>query len=120
MAITSELSHLAEIATGYGRRFPAGNDPFQMLGRLLEEAGELAQQVNHLEDTGVKRAKHGPPSMRALAREVEDVILAALQVAVYYDVVAAVADGLTARRQRLLDEGYLEERGDVTPRVHHL
>jgi hypothetical protein len=51
-------------------RFPDHNGPFERLARLLEEAGELAQQVNHAEGTGVKVAKHGPfdPAAEGSAR----------------------------------------------------
>ena len=30
-------------------RFPEGNTPYQIVARLLEESGELAQQVAHFE-----------------------------------------------------------------------
>ena len=50
-AITHDLNH----------RFPDGNRPDQIMTRLLEEAGELAQQVNHFENSGVKRAKLASP-----------------------------------------------------------
>jgi NTP pyrophosphatase (non-canonical NTP hydrolase) len=47
------IDKLLEISAGYMCRFPAGNDLFQILARLLEECGELAQQVHHFEDCGV-------------------------------------------------------------------
>ena len=57
-----------------------------MMTRLLEECGELAQQVNHFEGSGVKREKHGGPDRAALANEIKQVIVCALRVAQYYDV----------------------------------
>jgi NTP pyrophosphatase (non-canonical NTP hydrolase) len=43
------------------KRFPDGNQPFQIITCLCEEAGELAQVVNHFEGS-VKRQKMGEPS----------------------------------------------------------
>jgi formate hydrogenlyase subunit 6/NADH:ubiquinone oxidoreductase subunit I len=42
------------------------------MARLLEERGELAEQVNHFEGTGVKRDKHGRPDKAKLAKEVQE------------------------------------------------
>ena len=57
------------ISVGLGRRFPNHNEPFQIMTRLLEECGELAEQVNHFEGTGVKREKHGEPDKAKLAKK---------------------------------------------------
>jgi NTP pyrophosphatase (non-canonical NTP hydrolase) len=68
----SQIDKLVAISAGYMRLFPEGNDPFQILARLLEECGELAQQVHHFEDCGVKRAKYGEPDREHLAKEVRE------------------------------------------------
>ena len=52
-----------------------------MLSRILEEGGELAQQVAHFEDSGIKRQKYGEPDRHKLATEVKGVLIAALQIA---------------------------------------
>ena len=52
------LEKLSAIRRGLNRRFPDGNDPFQIMTCLLEEGGELAEHVNHL-GKSVKREKHG-------------------------------------------------------------
>ncbi|MCA9961545.1 MAG: hypothetical protein KC443_21045, partial [Anaerolineales bacterium] len=43
-----------------------------------------AAQVNHFENSGVKRLKHGEPDKTKLAKEVMDVLRCALQIAAYY------------------------------------
>jgi NTP pyrophosphatase (non-canonical NTP hydrolase) len=96
------------ITRGMNHRFPRGNDPFQMMTRLLEEAGELAQQVNHFEGSGVKLEKHGPPDRAKLAKEIMDVLRCTLQVAVYYGVEAEVEATLETSYQRLLSEGHIQ------------
>lgn len=74
------------------RAFPQGShDPFQIMTRLAEEVGELAAQVNHFEDSGVKRAKHGEPDRMTLAKEVQDVLRCALQIVDQYELDAELA-----------------------------
>lgn len=70
------------------RRFPKGVEPFKIISRLAEECGELSAEVQLWEDEGVKREKHGAPDPRRLAKEVMDVMRAALAVAEYYGVEA--------------------------------
>lgn len=102
------IDKLLPIAKGLGRRFPDGNSPYQMMTRLLEECGELAQQVNHFEGAGVKREKHGEPDKAHLAKEVQDVITCALQVALHYQVDDEFSALLKHRLQCMGDEGLLD------------
>ena len=102
------LKKLFAIARGLNHRFPDGNDPFQMMTRLLEEGGELAQQINHFEGTGVKREKYGAPDRKKLAKEVMDVMRVAMQVAVYYEIEQEVEAALERSYQQLLAEGHLQ------------
>ena len=39
------MGKLWQITEGLNRRFPNGNDPFQIMTRLLEECGELDQPI---------------------------------------------------------------------------
>lgn len=68
------------------KRFPNGNSPFQIITRLAEETGELASAVNHFEAVGIKREKRGEPDPKELAKEVQDVMRCALQIARYYKI----------------------------------
>ncbi len=105
-----KLDKLYAVTLGLNRRFPNGNDPFQMMTRLLEESGELAKDVNHFEDTGIKREKYGPPDKSHLAKEVMDVLRCALQVAIYYGVETELETHIQNSYQRLKNEGYLDAR----------
>ncbi|GHO89677.1 hypothetical protein [Dictyobacter formicarum] len=91
----------------YNKKFPAGNDPFQIITRLCEEASELASAVNHFEGSGVKRQKHGLPNKAALAKEIQDVIRSALSVARYYGVEQELKDAIDYTYQVKLQEGYI-------------
>ncbi len=103
------LDKLWVINRGLDKRFPAGRDPFQMVTRLLEECGELAAEVNHFEGSGVKLEKHGPPDRAHLAKEIQDVLRCALQIASYYGVEAELDASIAASYQQVHAEGLVEE-----------
>ena len=75
---------LNEIVRMLDKRFPNGTDIFQRVSRLAEETGELAQAVNHAEGTGIKREKYCDPNMKDMAKEIQDVMRAALGIAHHY------------------------------------
>ncbi len=87
------------------RQFPNGDNPFQMMTRLLEEAGELAEQVHIFEGSGAKPTKHGEPNPIKMAKEVQDVIGCALQVAEHYGIMGEVKAGIDLRFQKRVDAG---------------
>jgi NTP pyrophosphatase (non-canonical NTP hydrolase) len=104
-----KLDNLLLIAIGLKRHFPNGNNPYEIMTRLLEESGELAQQVNHFEGAGVKRKKHGEPDKEHLAKEVQDVITCALQVVLYYQVEDEFNALAERRLQHIVDEGLITD-----------
>lgn len=65
--------------------------------RLLEEAGELAEQVHIFEGSGVKAEKHGAPDPHKMAKEIQDVIGCALQLAQFYKIMPEVKQGIEHR-----------------------
>lgn len=102
------FTKLYAITHGLNRRFPNGNDPFQMMTRLLEESGELAQMVNHFEGTGIKLEKYGAPDKAKMAKEIMDVLRCGLQVAIYY--------GLEQELEKKIDESFdtMKSEGLIT------
>ncbi len=102
------IETILAVNQGLKNRFPTGFDPFMIMTRLMEEGGELAQQVNLFEDRGTKREKMGEPKKSALADEVKGVLLAAFQIAEYYDAMPELEQSLESMRQRLKDDGFLE------------
>jgi NTP pyrophosphatase (non-canonical NTP hydrolase) len=101
------LNRLWEVSEGLTRRYPQGNDPFQMVTRLVEECGELAEQVNHFEGTGIKRQKLGDPDRAKLAKEVQDVIRCVLQVAQYYGIKRELQESIDRSYEALRSEGLI-------------
>ena len=102
------LDKLLPITKGLNRRFASGNDPFQIATRLLEECGELAKEINHFEGQGVKRQKYGEPNKEHLAKEIQDVMRSALQVALYYQIEAELEISIEQAYQRMKGEGLIE------------
>jgi NTP pyrophosphatase (non-canonical NTP hydrolase) len=102
------MEKLYQITHALMKRFPNGNDPFQMVTRLAEECGELAAQVNHFEASGVKRQKLGEPDTIKLAKEVQDVLRCALALAVYYGIEAELTHSIEQSYQKLLAEGFID------------
>jgi NTP pyrophosphatase (non-canonical NTP hydrolase) len=94
---------------GLRRRYPAGVAPLQMIARLAEECGELSAEVQRWENLGTKRQKLGEPDPVALAKEVMDVMRAALAVAEFYGVEAELAAQLKRSIAASLRDGFLTE-----------
>ena len=99
------MEKLFELAKCYTSRFPEGNEPYQIVTRLLEECGEVASEVNHFEASGIKLQKKGPPSKEALAGEIKQAINALIQLTQYYGVekelVASIDASIEKRRKEL-------------------
>lgn len=105
------LEKIYAINQGMDQKFPQEKDPYQILARMLEECGELAEQVHIFEDSGIKRQKHGAPDPKHLAKEIQDVLRCALQIAQYYHVEDELAEEITYYYQRVIDEGLINPAG---------
>ena len=99
------MEQLIKLAQGSMKRFPNGNDPFQMASRLLEECGEVASEINLWEDSGIKRQKHGEPKKENIAGEIRQAINALMQIALYYDVTDELQQSMDESLERLKKEG---------------
>ncbi len=102
-----DFEQVRAVARGLNRRFPAGDDPFQMMTCLLEESGELAQQVNHFEGSGIKHEKYGEPDRAKLAKEIRDVLTCTARIMDHYGVAEEVAASLETIYQRLTRDGFI-------------
>ncbi|MDY3286060.1 MAG: hypothetical protein SOX31_05740 [Eubacteriales bacterium] len=101
------MQKLYQLAKGYTARFPNGNKPFQITTRILEECGEVANAVNHFENSGIKKEKHGEPSKQHLADEIKQAINALVQLAVYYDATDELEISIDRSLDKMKDEGLL-------------
>ncbi len=102
------VDKLYKMVQGYFKRFPDGVEPFQMVTRLLEECGEVASEVNHFEDAGIKRLKYGEPSKEALASEIKQAVVALMQIVVYYSVQEEFEKSIDDSLRRMKDENLID------------
>ena len=80
------MERFYEMVKASNKRFPEGVEPFKMVTRLLEECGEVAAEINHFEDSGLKQKKHGEPQKDCLANELRQTMVELFKIAVYYHV----------------------------------
>ena len=102
------LDKLPLVSRGLTRKFPRGDDPFQLMTRLLEECGELAQEVNRFEGSGIKREKDGAPDRTRLAEEASHVLRCVVQIVQYYEIEPEVGAALEGTYERLRQAGFIE------------
>ena len=101
------MEKLMANSKGLSRRYPDGNEPFQIMTRLLEECGELAKEVNHFEGSGIKREKYGDPDKTRLAKEVQQVLQCALQIAQFYEIESELEVSVERSYQRLKTTSFI-------------
>ncbi len=80
------MKNLYKVARGHTKRFPNGNDPYKITVRILEECGEVASEVNHFENSGLKVKKYGVVTKQKLADEVKQALCCLIQLVQYYGI----------------------------------
>ncbi len=103
------LAKLFAICTGLNKRFQGGDNPYQIMTRVLEESGELAQEVGHFEGSGVKLEKYGPPDKVKLIKEIRQTLTSVLQIAIFYNLEEQLEADIDAYYKRLKSEGLIQE-----------
>ncbi len=106
VGLTLSLEKLPILAEALHQRF-GGREPFSIMTRLLEECGELAQEVNHFEGGETKLQKYGIPSKEKFAKEVLDVLRLVFQVVQYYELEEELEQKINITYQRSIDEGLI-------------
>lgn len=101
------MEKLYLIAKGHNARFPDGNQPYQIVTRILEECGEVASEVNHFENSGIKKLKHGEPSKEKLASEIKQAMNALIQLAIYYECQDELEISINDSLERIKNEGLI-------------
>ena len=106
------IEKLYKIAEGLNARFPDGNNPFMIATRLLEECGEVAEQINLFEGKGVKQQKLPQKDRAHFAKELQDVMRAILSLALYYDLKSELTASVEEFYRRVVAEGLVEPIGE--------
>jgi len=102
------MERLYRMVEGSNRKFPDGVDPYQMATRLLEECGEVASEINHWENSGTKKQKHGDPSKEKLADELRQAMAELIKIAMYYHVEKELETSIDKKLQQYQKEGLLK------------
>lgn len=102
------MEKLYKLAQGLMKRFPKGVEPYQMATRLAEECGEVASEISHWENSGIKRLKHGEPSKVKMAGELKNVLSCVMQIATYYGVQDELEQTIDDSLARLKNEGHID------------
>ncbi len=102
------MEKLFLMAQGANKRFPKGNEPFQMATRLLEECGEIASEINLWEDSGIKRKKRGEPKKENLANEIRQAMVALAQIAIYYNLENELGERIDLSLSNMRKEGLID------------
>lgn len=100
---------LYKLTEGYNSKYPTGNDPFKISTRLLEEAGELAKEVNHHERTGIKIQKYGEPNQKTMAKEMRDVLQTVLSLTIHYNLKEELEDEITKTFEKFKADGFIKD-----------
>ena len=87
------------------KRYPRGNNPFKIITCLLEECGELASEVNHFEDEGIKRRKYGEPVKSKMADEIKNVLWTLNRLIKYYDLEDELEKSLKESYKKMVEKG---------------
>ncbi|MDR2505175.1 MAG: MazG-like family protein [Oscillospiraceae bacterium] len=101
------MERFYKMAEAANKRFPNDATPFKMATRLLEECGEVAKEINHWEDTGIKRQKYGEPCKASLANELRQSMVVLFKIAEYYSVEAELEESINQALKRYGDEGLI-------------
>jgi len=80
------MHKLFKISEGLNKRFPNNENPFRILARLMEESGELADQVHKFERVGREIKLQEPPDKENMAKECMDIMTSVLNIVMYYGV----------------------------------
>ena len=98
---------ILDSVTGLNDKFPEGKDPFKIMTCLLEECGELATEVNHAENIGLKTEKHGESDKEKITRETKNVIWNVFRLIKYYDLEPELEKSFLESYTKLKSSGYI-------------
>ena len=101
------MENFYKMVEASNKRFPDGVEPFQMATRLLEEAGEIAAEINHWENAH-KRKKRGEPRKENLANELRQTIVECFKIAVYYHVENELEESINKSLSQSRSEGLID------------
>ena len=101
-------TNYTKLPTACSNAFLTAMSRTKMVTRLAEECGELASEVSHWENSGVKRQKRGEPSKESLAAEIKNVLTCAVSLAICYGVESDLELSIEQSISRLKEQGHVD------------
>lgn len=89
--------------------YPQPDSPYVLLALLVQAGGTLAEAVHHVAGMGMKREKHGEPTVDRLARVVNLVVTRTLGIADYYQLRDALRESIQTYYRNYQRDGYLPD-----------
>lgn len=108
------LTKVQQVAKAQTKRFPNGNEPFKIGCRILEEAGETIQQLNHYERWGVSTSEKSKEGKENIVKETYQVFIALSQLMQYFDLSIDLENHINEVYQEFIDREFLSDDGGVT------
>lgn len=103
-----KLGEVYNIALAHNKKYPNNNSAYHIMTRITEEVGELAEQVNHFEGSGIKKQKYGEPNKDHLAEEMWHVIKCVYQLCEYYGVIEEMQKSIDMKILSYKKQGLIE------------
>lgn len=107
------LTKIQQVAKAQTRRFPSGNEPYKIGCRILEEAGETIQQLNHYDRWGVSTGENSKEGKENIVKETYQVFIALYQLMQYFNLSIELEDHINEVYQEFIDRGLLSNDGEV-------
>jgi NTP pyrophosphatase (non-canonical NTP hydrolase) len=99
---------LMKIAQAQTKRFPAGEDPYKNVCRILEEAGEVAWEINHYERKGIPIDKGNRQDKEHIVLEAFQLCEVTCQLLQYFDLTTDFKDFIADTYQTYIEKGYIK------------
>jgi NTP pyrophosphatase (non-canonical NTP hydrolase) len=89
--------------------YPQPGNPYVLLALLVQGSGTLAEAVHHMAGMGMKRDKHGEPTVERLTRAVDMVIVRTLVIADHYELREALRESIQTYYRNYQRDGFLPD-----------
>ncbi len=103
------MEMLMKIADAQTKRFPAGENPYKNVCRILEEAGEVAWEINHYERKGISVEKGSFQDKENLVLEAFQLCEVTCQLLQYFDLTQTFKDFIEGTYNKYIDDGYINK-----------
>lgn len=103
------LNKILLVAEAQSRRFPKGDEPFQITSRLLEECGEVAWELNHYPRKNISIERNSKDNKGNLVTETYQAMTVLGQLLQYFDLTDDFVNKIEVVYKEFQDKGYINK-----------